>query len=196
MNCLVMIPPWHAALPFPGHRPRAPFQKGRLTMPGTHTLTMTTVGDTDLLFTRDFDAPRTLVWEALTRPELIQRWLLGPDGWTMPVCDVDLRPGGRFRYVWRKGNRDMGMSGTFREKVPPERIVHTEIFDEDWTGGETVVTTTLTEATGRTTMSMTVRYGSAAAREGALKTGMADGMAATYDRLEAMIARGEIGART
>lgn len=164
-------------------------------MPSTHTLTMKSLGESELLFTRDFDAPRTLVWEALTRPELIQRWLLGPDGWTMPVCEVDLKPGGRFRYVWRKGDRDMGMSGTFVEIVPPERIVHTEIFDQDWTGGETVVTTTLVEAAGRTTMSTTVRYSSAAAREGAIKTGMVDGMSVTYDRLEAMIARGEIGAR-
>ncbi len=162
-------------------------------MLSTKTLTVTSVGDRELLIARDFDAPRALVFEALTTPALLQRWLLGPGGWTMPVCEVDLRPGGKFRYVWRKGDVDMGMTGTFREIVPPERIVHTEIFDEDWTGGESVVTTTLREANGRTTLSVTVRYASTAAREGALKTGMVDGMSATYDRLADLIAGGEIG---
>jgi uncharacterized protein YndB with AHSA1/START domain len=161
-------------------------------MLNTRTLTVTKVGESELLFTRDFDAPRELVFEALTRPALLQQWLLGPDGWTMPVCEIDLRPGGRFRYVWRKGDVDMGMTGTFREIVRPERIVHTELFDQDWTGGETLVTTTLRESKGRTTMSVTVRYASDAAREGAVKTGMTDGMSATYDRLERLIAAGEI----
>jgi uncharacterized protein YndB with AHSA1/START domain len=84
----------------------------------------------------------------------------------------------------------MSMTGTFLEIVPPERIVHTEIFDEDWTGGEALVTTILTEANGRTTLSMTVRYSSAAAREGAIRTGMVDGMSGTYDRLAELLATG------
>jgi uncharacterized protein YndB with AHSA1/START domain len=162
-------------------------------MLSTKTLTVETVGDAELLFTRAFDAPRELVFEALTRPALIQRWLLGPGGWTMPVCEVDLRPGGKFRYVWRKGGKDMGMSGIFREIDAPERIVHSEIFDDDWTGGEAVVTTILSERDRRTTMTMTVRYASAAAREAALKTGMIDGMSGTFDRLEELLASGEIG---
>jgi uncharacterized protein YndB with AHSA1/START domain len=160
-------------------------------MLSTRTLTVTSVGERDLLIVRDFDAPRTLVFEAITSPALLQRWLFGA-GWTMPVCEVDLRPGGKFRYVWRKGGKDMGMSGTFREIVPPERIVHVEIFDEDWTGGEAEVTTTLRETNGRTTLSMTVRYASAAAREAALKTGMVDGMSETYDELAALIAGGRL----
>jgi uncharacterized protein YndB with AHSA1/START domain len=162
-------------------------------MLSTKTLTVETVGDAELLFTRAFDAPRELVFEALTRPALIQRWLLGPGGWTMPVCEVDLRPGGKFRYVWRKGGKDRGMSGIFREIDAPERIVHSEIFDDDWTGGEAVVTTILSERDRRTTMTMTVRYASAAAREAALKTGMIDGMSGTFDRLEELLASGEIG---
>jgi uncharacterized protein YndB with AHSA1/START domain len=162
-------------------------------MLSTKTFTVETVGDAELLLTRAFDAPRELVFEALTRPALIQRWLLGPGGWTMPVCEVDLRPGGKFRYVWRKGGKDMGMSGIFREIDAPERIVHSEIFDDDWTGGEAVVTTILSERDRRTTMTMTVRYASAAAREAALKTGMIDGMSGTYDRLEELLASGEIG---
>jgi uncharacterized protein YndB with AHSA1/START domain len=161
-------------------------------MPSPNPLTVTQVGDHELLFTRDFDAPRSLVFEAHTTPALLQQWLLGPGGWTMPVCEVDLRPGGRFRYVWRKNGKDMGISGVYREIVPPERIVHTEIFDQDWTGGETLVTSTFTEANGRTTLTMTVAYASAAARAGALQTGMVGGMSDTYDRLQDLITRGEV----
>jgi uncharacterized protein YndB with AHSA1/START domain len=156
---------------------------------GTGTLTVERVGESDLRFVREFDAPRDLVFRAHTTPARLEQWLLGPDGWTMPVCEVDLRPGGRFRYVWRKGHIEMGMTGTFLEIAPPGRIVHTEIFDEDWTGGETVVTTVFDEADGRTTLSMTVRYSSAAARDGALATGMISGMSTTYDRLAGQLSR-------
>ena len=162
-------------------------------MPSTKTLSVEAVGERDLLVTRDFDAPRALVFEAITQPALLRQWMLGPGGWTMPVCEVDLRPGGAFRYVWRKDGKDMGLSGTFREIVPPERIVHTEIFDQDWTGGEAEVTTVLQERGGRTTLSMTVRYASAAARAGAMATGMVEGMSGTYDRLADMLASGAIG---
>jgi uncharacterized protein YndB with AHSA1/START domain len=163
-------------------------------MTSTKTLSVEPVGESDLVITRLFDAPRTLVWDALTRPDLLQKWLLGPDGWTMPVCEVDLRPGGTFRYVWRKDGQDMGMTGTFKEISKPSRIVHTEIFDQDWTGGETLVTTTLDESKGRTTVTIRVHYASAAARAGALQTGMTDGMSQTYDRLERLIADGTIAA--
>jgi uncharacterized protein YndB with AHSA1/START domain len=156
------------------------------------TLTVESIGDDELLITRVFDASRDLVFEALTKPELLQRWMLGPDGWTMPVCEIDLRPGGAFRYVWRKNGKDMGMRGTFREIVRPARIVHTEIFDQDWTGGETLVTTTLDETAGRTTLAVRVRYASEAARAGALKTGMTEGMSDTYDRLAVLFAKGEV----
>lgn len=155
-------------------------------------LTVESVGHNELLIVRVFDAPRTLVFEAHTRPELVRQWMLGPGGWTMPVCEIDLRPGGAFRYVWRKDGKDMGMSGTFREVVPPSRIVHTELFDQDWTGGETLVTTTFEEVRGRTTLAVRVRYASEAARAAALKTGMTEGMSDTYDRLAAMIANGDV----
>ena len=77
---------------------------------------------------RDFDAPRRLVFDAFTKPELVQRCLLGPDGWTMPVCEIDLRAGGAYRYVWRKESTgmEMGMGGVFREVVRPEKLVATE----------------------------------------------------------------------
>jgi uncharacterized protein YndB with AHSA1/START domain len=143
-------------------------------------------GDREIAITRFFDAKSQLVYDAMTKPELMKRWLFGPDGWELAVCEVDLRPGGVFRYVWRHTERgtDMGMGGIFTEIEAPAKIVHKEVFDEDWTGGETVVTTWLTELGGRTKLEMTIRYASSEARDGALKSGMAEGMEAGYARLD------------
>ena len=108
--------------------------------------------------TRDFDAPRSLVFEAYTKPELLKRWLFGPDGWSFAVCEIDLKVGGKYRYVWRhEDGREMGMGGVYREIVPPERLVCTELFDEDWTGGEALGTIVLTEKDGKTTLTQTMR---------------------------------------
>jgi uncharacterized protein YndB with AHSA1/START domain len=154
-------------------------------MATTMKLSITTPSDREIKIERDFAAPRAKVFDALTRPELVRQWLLGPAGWTMPICEIDLRPGGAFRYVWNHPDKgDMGMRGTFREIVRPERIVHTELFDMDWTGGETVATTTLRERAGRTTMTITVRYVSREARDGALQSGMDSGLEAGYARLD------------
>jgi uncharacterized protein YndB with AHSA1/START domain len=156
----------------------------------THTaaLKITTPTDRELVMTRVFDAPRGMVFDALTKPELVQRWLLGPPAWTMPVCEIDLRVGGKYRYVWQNvDGRKMGMGGTFREIVRPSRIVTTELFDDDWTGGETLVTTEIVEQSGKTTLTTTVRYASREARDGAIKTGMAKGVEASYDRLEQLL---------
>ncbi len=115
-------------------------------MPLTEGAAVKMSGDRAVVLTRTFNAPRRLVFDAHTRPELVRRWLLGPPGWTMPVCEIDLRVGGRIRYVWRgPDGSGMGMSGTYREIVPPRRLVHTEIFDEDWSGGEMLVTTEFAE---------------------------------------------------
>jgi uncharacterized protein YndB with AHSA1/START domain len=155
----------------------------------TAALKITTPTDNELVMTRVFDAPRGMVFDALTKPELVQRWLLGPPGWTMPVCEIDPRVGGKYRYVWQNADgRNMGMGGTFREIVRPSRIVTTELFDEDWTGGETLVTTEIVEQSGKTTLTTTVRYASREARDGAIKTGMAKGVEASYDRLEQLLA--------
>src|SRR5678816_4821424 len=98
-----------------------------------HILQITTRGDRELVMARVFDAPRHLVFEACSKPELVRRWLLGPDGWSMPVCEIDLRVGGSYRYVWRHSDgREMGMGGVYREIIVPERIVATEKFDEAW----------------------------------------------------------------
>ena len=153
------------------------------------TLKLTTRGDREIVMTRVFDAPRSLVFEAFTKPELVRQWLLGPEGWSMPVCEIDLRVGGKYRYVWRhvKGH-EMGMGGVFREIVPPERIVSTEKFDEAWYPGEAVGTVVLTEQGGKTTLTQTVEYQSREAREAILKSPMESGVAAGYDRLAELLA--------
>jgi uncharacterized protein YndB with AHSA1/START domain len=146
----------------------------------------TTPTDCEVAARRVFDAPRQLLWDAHTRPEHVPNWLLGPDGWTMPVCEIDLRVGGRWRYVWRKSNgREMEMTGVYREIVPPERLVHTEAWGEDWP--EAVVTTTFVEENGRTTLTCTSRFPSREARDRALGTGMTSGWDTSYDRLDAYL---------
>ncbi|MDZ4866245.1 MAG: SRPBCC family protein [Alphaproteobacteria bacterium] len=153
-------------------------------------LTIETRGDREVVIIRAFNAPRDMVFEAHTKPALLRRWLLGPGDWTMPVCEIDLRVGGSYRYVWRHADgREMGMGGVYREIVAPERIVTTELFDEDWTNGEAVTTLVLTAKGGRTTAVSTVLYSSRAARDAVLKTPMADGMEAGYARLDELLAQ-------
>ena len=154
----------------------------------TAALTVTTPSERDLVMTREFDAPRGMVFDALTKPELVQRCLLGPPGWTMPVCEIELRVGGKYRYVWRNADgREMGMGGTFTEMVRPSRLVATESYDDHWTGGETVVTTELVETRGKTTVSTTVRYATREARDAALKMGATKGLEASYVRLDELL---------
>jgi uncharacterized protein YndB with AHSA1/START domain len=153
------------------------------------TLSVTTPSDVEVRVTRVFDAPRRLVFQALTTPDILKRWLHGPHGWTLEVCEVDLRVGGAFRYVWRKPNgREMGAGGVFRVVEAPHRLVHTELFDDDWTGGEATVTSELDEHGGTTTLTVTMRYASAAGRDAALSTNFTAGMAASYDTLAAALA--------
>jgi uncharacterized protein YndB with AHSA1/START domain len=153
------------------------------------TLKVTTPSDLEIAMTRVFSAPRRLVFEALTKPELVKQWLLGPPGWTMPVCEIDLRVGGAFRYVWRHAEgREMGMGGVFREIVPQERIVHTELFDEAWYAGEALVTNVLVEQGGKTTLTLTSRFETRETRDAVLKSGMESGVAVSYDRLEQLLA--------
>lgn len=152
------------------------------------TLTMTPISDTEIRATRSFDAPRELVWEAMTSPTYLPQWMLGPDGWTMPVCEADVRPGGAWRYVWRKDDgTEMEMRGSYLEVDPPERFVATESWGEPWP--ETVNTGVLTEAGGVTTLTLTIRYPSTEARDAAAATGMESGAAISYDRLDAVLAR-------
>jgi len=154
------------------------------------TLKVTTPTDREIEMTRVFDAPRRLVWDAYTKPDLIRQWLLGPPGWSMPVCDIDLRVGGKYRYVWRNDSdgTEMGMGGVYREIRAPERLVTTERFDQAWYPGAGVGTLVLLEQGARTTLTLTMLYESREAREAVLKTGMEQGVAASYDRLAELVA--------
>jgi len=147
-------------------------------------------GEREIVMTRVLDAPRRLVFDAFTRPELVRQWLLGPPGWTMPVCEIDLTVGGAYRYVWRRetDGSQMAMGGVYREIVPPERIVTTEKFDDPWYAGEAVGTVVLVEQGGKTTLTQTVLYESREARDQVLRSPMEEGVAAGYDRLAALLA--------
>lgn len=119
------------------------------------TLKLTTPTDREIVITRVFDAPRNQVFDAMNEPELLKRWLLGPPGWSMVVCEIDLKVGGAFRHVWRRSDgTEMGMGGVYREIVPPERIVRTEKFDGF--PGESLATVVLAEQGGGTTLTLTV----------------------------------------
>ena len=167
-----------------------------------HTLKVTTPTDREIVLTRVFDAPRRLVFEALGKPELLPRWLLGPPGWSMVLCENDTRVGGAFRHVWRgPGGAEMAMHGVYREVVPPERIVRTERFETGCAAqaGEQVGTLVLTEQGGKTTLTLTVLYPSKEARDATIASGMERGVAAGYDRLAELLAstpaRGDSPAR-
>jgi uncharacterized protein YndB with AHSA1/START domain len=160
-------------------------------MGDTGNLKVAARGEREIVMTRVFDAPRRLVFDACTKPELVRQWLLGPEGWSMPVCEIDLRVGGRYRYVWRRDRdgTEMGMGGVFREIVPPERLVTTEEFDDPWYPGQAIGTLVLVEEAGRTTLTQTMLYESREARDGVLKSPMEKGVAASYDRLEKMLGK-------
>ena len=146
---------------------------------------VSTPADREIQVTRDFHAPRQLVFDACTKPELLKRWLLCPPGWTMPVCKIDLKVGGAYRYVWRKtGAQDMGMGGVFREIVSPERLVATERFDESWHPGEALGTTVFVQEGDITRVTITTLYQSEEARDTARRSGMEHGMSASYKQLE------------
>lgn len=150
------------------------------------TLKVTTPTEREIVMTRVLDAPRALVFRAMTEPALVRRWLLGPPGWSMVVCEIDYRVGGSFRYEWKHDNgAKMGMRGVYREIVPPEKSVHVESMDGY--PGESLVTGTLAEDGGKTTLTTRVLYPSREARDAALKSGMERGVTASYDRLEEML---------
>ena len=142
----------------------------------------TTPSDRELVATRVFDAPRDVIWQAHTIPKHVSRWMLGPDGYSMPVCEIDLRPGGKWHFVWRGPDGDMDMTGEYREIKAPERLVNTERWGKEFP--ETLNTTVLTEENGSTRLTCTVLYKSKEDREKARATGMEDGWSQSYDRLD------------
>ena len=154
-------------------------------MKNTGTLKVVTPTDREIVMTRVFDAPRHLVWDAFTKPELLKRWF-GPRGWSMVVCEVDLRVGGGFRFVLHSPDgKDMGMRGVYREIVAPERSVHMESFDDY--PGESQVTGAFVEQGGQTTLIATVLYPSQEVRDIVIKSGMEHGAAESYDKLAELL---------
>jgi uncharacterized protein YndB with AHSA1/START domain len=147
--------------------------------------TFTTPTDREIVITRTFDAPRELVYAAFTQPEHLPNWM-GPAVYKMVTCEMDVRPGGTYRWAWSGADGSiMGMGGTYEEVSPPERIVTVEAFDG--IPGETRNTLVFTEEDGRTTATLSVLYPSTEARDGALASGMTDGMTEGYERLDALL---------
>ncbi len=158
-------------------------------MRNTGTLKVTTPTDREIVLTRVFDAPRQMVFDAFTKPELLKRWF-GPRGWSLVVCEVDLKVGGTFRFVLRgPGGKEMGMRGVYREITPPERSVHMESFDDY--PGESQVTAVMVEQQGKTTLTATVLYPSKEVRDIVIKSGMEHGAAESYDKLAELLASTE-----
>jgi uncharacterized protein YndB with AHSA1/START domain len=161
-------------------------EKAQVTLPS----------DREVMVTRAFRAPRPLVYRAFTEPALVQRWLLGPPGWSMPVCEMDVRVGGRYRWRWRNDTdaSEFGFTGTFREVQPPVKLVHSEAFDPGSVGGgypgsEALVTVTFAERDGITTMTSRIDFGSKEARDAAIATGMTDGMEQSYQLLDELLTK-------
>ena len=155
-------------------------------MKNTGTLQVTTPSDREIVLTRVFDAPRHMVFDAFSKPELLKRWF-GPRGWSLVVCEVDLRVGGGFRFVLRgPDGKEMGMRGVYREIVPPERSVHMESFDDY--PGESQVTAVFVEDKGKTTLTATILYPSREVRDIVIKSGMEHGAAESYDKLAELLA--------
>lgn len=146
-------------------------------------MTLTFPSDREIVMSRSFKAPRRLVWEACTNPEHLPHWMLGPEGWTMPVCEMDLREGGMWHFVWRHSDgRELEICGVYREVTPPERFVTTESWGDGWP--ETLNTLAFIEEGDKTTLTCKILYVSKEARDAALKTGMQDGAARSYELLE------------
>jgi uncharacterized protein YndB with AHSA1/START domain len=159
-------------------------------MKNTGTLQVTTPSDREIVLTRVFDAPRELVFDAFSKPELLKRWF-GPRGWSLAVCQVDLRVGGGFRFVLRgPDGKELGMRGVYREIVRPERSVHMESFDDF--PGESQVTAVFSERAGKTTLTATVLYESREVRDAVLESGMEHGAAESYDKLAELLGSGEM----
>jgi uncharacterized protein YndB with AHSA1/START domain len=148
-----------------------------------------TPSEEEIRMTRLFDAPRELVFEAMSKPEHVKEWWgrLG-EGYSVPVCEIDFRPGGAWRFVNRHPKGEAAFHGEYREITPPSRVVFTEIFEE-FPDVVSVVTTVLTDEGGKTRFTTTVRYPSLQVRDAVIATGMARGAGISYDRLEDLLAK-------
>jgi uncharacterized protein YndB with AHSA1/START domain len=166
-------------------------EKAQVTLPS----------DTEIRVTRDFAAPRKLVWQAHTDPKLFQCWIGGYPGWSMPVCEMDVRPGGKYRWRWRheENDQEFGFYGDYREVEAPARMVSVEYYDAGTMGGPmddskpSIIRTTFDENAGVTTVVTLIEYASKEARDAALSTGMTDGMETSYERLDRLVAEHQGG---
>src|SRR5262245_48080233 len=177
-NARAMVNP-----PKEGNMPMT-MEKAQVTLPS----------DREVKVVRSFRAPRPLVYRTYTEPSLVQRWLLGPPGWSMPDCEMDVRAGGSYRWRWRndEDGSEFGFFGTFREVKPQSRLVHTQTFDPGDIGNEhpmseSLVTVTFAEEGGLTTVTTLIDFGSKEARDGAVATGMTDGMESSYQLLDQLL---------
>ena len=153
---------------------------------------VTTPSDREIVVKRSFAAPRILIWDCHTKAELVRRWLLGPPGWTMPVCEIDLRVGGAYRFRWRNDEgHEFGSQGEHVEIDAPERLVTSEKMEGF--DGASINTLLLTEEGGITYLTMTMVFPTREIRDGALQSGMADGMAMSYDRIQEIADEQKVG---
>ena len=150
------------------------------------TVDVTLPSEREIQVKRTFRASAARLWDCHTKPELVKKWLLGPDGWTMPVCDIDLRVGGTYHYEWSNGDMQFGTRGKYLELAAPHRIVFSETMDGFPT--ESHNTFTLEEKDGVTTLTMLMDFQTKDVRDAALQSGMTDGMATSFDRLERQVA--------
>lgn len=153
------------------------------------TLKVEAKGERELVMTREFNADKDLVFDCFTKPELIKRWLYGPDGWSLDVCEVDLKVGGKYRYVWKylKDGSTMGAGGIYKEISGPDKLVCTESFDEAWYPGEALITNTFVETSGKTFVTINILYETKEGRDIVIKSPMEGGASQSYNRLETLL---------
>lgn len=155
---------------------------------------VTLPSDREVRVTRQFNAPRQLVYDAHTKPALVPKWQ-GYTDWDMPACEMDVRVGGKYRWQWRnkESGKQFGFFGTFTEINAPSKIVHEQYFDPGDIGGPMptsdpcIVSLALSEQSGVTTLVCTMKFASKEARDGAVSTGMTDGMEFSYTRLDELL---------
>jgi uncharacterized protein YndB with AHSA1/START domain len=159
--------------------------------------------DTEVRVTRSFHAPRALVWQAHTEPKLLKRWMHGYPGWSLPVCEMDVRPGGKYRWRWRsdEGKQEFGFFGTFNEVEAPATLSYDQHFDPGNFGdagampteNPTMIRSHYAEKNGVTTLVTLMDFGSKDARDAAISTGMTDGMETSYESLDRLFAEEQGG---
>lgn len=158
-------------------------------MKNDHKLAITTPDERSIVMTRTFNAPRPLVFDCWTKPALLRRWMGVHAGWSFATCEVDLKVGGRYRFVWRgPGGEEMGMGGTYLEVDPPAALKSTEKFDQSWYEGDATVALALVDLGPVTTSIQTMVYANRAVRDAVLASPMEQGMAAGFAALDDVLA--------